>query len=178
MDVKPHKLEDVERLKGLIRQERNAKQRDRYRAVLWPWSKTQLRKLLRNWIAVEVSFKSGFTGIAMVTCLICRRDLVQDNPPNYDVKTKSYLKDGLRGEPNRAMEYAPCGAKISNAFWRKNSMPITAWMGPTTCCIDWDTHALNLVPAIVRIMLRLWLSGRKRPPFCPKSPRGASHKAC
>jgi len=34
MDVKAHKAEDVECLKGLIRQERKAKQRDRYRAVL------------------------------------------------------------------------------------------------------------------------------------------------
>lgn len=87
MDVKPHKPEDVERLKGLIRRERNAKQRDRYRAVL---------------LALEQK-----TTPQIVEKLDCSRSFVQKWVYRYRDGDLSDLKDKARsGQPPKLRRQA------------------------------------------------------------------------
>lgn len=82
MDVKPHKAEDVERLKGLIRRERNAKQRDRYRALL---------------LALEQN-----TTPQIVEKLGCSRSFVQKWVYRYRDGDLSNLKEKARpGQPTK-----------------------------------------------------------------------------
>lgn len=102
MNVKPHYPDDLEQLRHRSRQEREAKQRDRYRAVLLAleghqapaiaWTPGRSRGFVQRWVYVYRD--RGLEAI------IAKRQT--GRPPNSPTTEEEPFKERFLAEPNEA----------------------------------------------------------------------------
>ncbi len=167
MQIRPHHPEDLEQLRQRSRQQRDAKQRDRYRAVVLALeghgapeiaeTLARSRRFVQLWVYAYRDH--GPDAIAPKRQSGCPASCPWPN--NNPSRSVSWPV------PPRPTASARCGPKTSGESSRRNSGSSIAWRECMICSIVWAFPAWPHAPGTARTIRPPCSSGSNKPPFCP-----------
>ena len=168
MQITAHHPDDLEQLRQRSRQQRNARQRDRYRAVVLALLRaTVLPRSHGPWLAADEACNCGCTPIGIEAW---RRSVPNDNPvaPASCRRRNNPLSENVSwAVPPPTTASARCGRRRSDAFSGRNSPSSIPWRECMICCIVWAFPAWPHVPVTARTIPPKCSNGSNKPPFCP-----------